>query len=157
MFFSSLLFKVRSFIKQGIGTNNFVGLLDISKLPFICETPRDGTGKWRIVFVCWREVSFGIRPSRRCTLIVPGMNNELPAPLSPRRRKTLRNETARWEYEIVACVSACVSLCARLCSQRIRIYTRRTPSCPLRRNQLFGSRAIPHIRRVAPLSRRKSS
>lgn len=44
------------------------------------------------------------------------MNNELPAPLSSRRRKTLRNETARWEYEIVACVlSPRVGVCTYVC------------------------------------------
>jgi len=90
--------------------------------PIYLWNARDGIREWRIVLpAVEREVSFGIRPSRRCALIVPGMNNELPAPLSLRRRKTLSNETARWEYEIVACVSAC----------RVPGTHRHTPSCVL--------------------------
>jgi len=89
----------------GPGGNNFVRSPPAASI--YLRDAHGGASEWRnVLYARWREVSFRIRPSRRCTLIVPGTNNELPAPLSSRRRKTLRNETARWEYEIVACVSA---------------------------------------------------
>jgi hypothetical protein len=113
--------------------DNFVGYLhartrararactQASAAPIYLWTRATGSANGESFCPWWREVSFGIRPSRRCALIVPGMNNELPAPLSLRRRKTLSNETARWEYEIVACVSAC----------RVPGTHRHTPPCVL--------------------------
>lgn len=90
----------------------------------LCETSRDAGPANGESFSCVVERSL-VRNQAESpvhALIVLSMNNELPAPLSSRRRKTLRNETARWEYEIVACVSACAArcLCACLCSRRVR-------------------------------------
>lgn len=119
-------YKVRTFIEPGPRANNFVRPPPASAASIYLRDARGGAGGTakRFIRTVERSLSFRIRPSRRCTLIVPGTNNELPAPLSSRRRKTLRNETARWEYEIVACVSTRVSPHVRTHAKYVCTYAR---------------------------------
>ena len=124
---SLVIIKFALSIEPSSEANNFVGPPPASAASIYLRDAWRGPSEWRNVLYARGEPERSLvqnqAESRRYTLIVPGTNNELPAPLSSRRRKTLRNETARWEYEIVACVSARVSSHTYTMRARVRAHT----------------------------------